>query len=147
MLPSKSPEIGEAAVDSVRNPSQMPEKSARRRVLVVDDESLIRWSVVETLGDRGYEAVEAADGHDALRALFESPGSFDVVVLDFRLPDSRDLSLLSRIRTLRPDVPVIFMTAYGTAEIVQAARDLGVYRVINKPFEMDELAELVSQAR
>ena len=147
MLPSKSPEMAEAAVDSVRNLSQMPEKSARRRVLVVDDESLIRWSVVETLGDRGYEAVEAADGHDALRALSESPGSFDVVVLDFRLPDSRDLSLLSRIRALHPELPVILMTAYGTAEIVQAARDLGAYRVINKPFEMDELAELVSQAR
>jgi CheY-like chemotaxis protein len=147
MLPSKSPEVVDAAVDTKRNLPQIPEKSARRRVLIVDDEPLIRWSIAETLGDRGCAAVEAADGHDALQTLSESSESFDVVLLDFCLPDSRDLSLLSRIRALLPGVPLILMTAYVTAEIVQAALDLGAYRVINKPFEMDELAQLVTQAR
>ena len=147
MLPSKAPEIEQAVLDRERDLSQMPEKSARRRVLVVDDEPLIRWSVAETLGDRGHIAVEAADGHDAVRALSDSPHVFDVVVLDFQLPDSRDLSLLASIRASHPDLPLILMTAFGTPEIVQAARDLGAYDVINKPFEMHQLADLVSQAR
>ena len=147
MMPSNAPENQKAALDHPGNRAQIPEKSARRRVLVVDDEPLIRWSVVETLGDRGYITVEAADGHDAFRALSETRDRFDVVVLDFRLPDSRDLSLLARIRAFYPDLPVILMTAFGTPEIVQAALDLGVYRVITKPFEMPELADLVSQAR
>jgi DNA-binding NtrC family response regulator len=113
-------------------------------VLVVDDEPLIRWSLTETLSDRGYEVVEAADGRAAVRAVSASP--FDVVLLDIRLPDSSDLTLLSRLRLLAPDARVILMTAHGTPEVVQKALDLGAFRVVSKPFEMSELAALVSQA-
>ena len=122
----------------------MARNSPDHRVLVVDDEPLIRWSLAETLSDRGYEVVEAADGRAAVRAVSASP--FDVVLLDIRLPDSSDLTLLSRLRLLAPDARVILMTAHGTPEVVQKALDLGAFRVVSKPFEMSELAALVSQA-
>jgi two-component system response regulator AtoC len=146
MLLSNSQQIADCAFPWPRDLSQMPKVAALRRVLVVDDEPLIRWSVAETLGDRGYAVIEAGSGQDALRALSASKVPFDVVVLDLRLPDSNDLRLLSRIRAWHPELAVILMTAYGTSEIVQGALALGAFRVITKPFEMTELAELVSMA-
>jgi two-component system response regulator (stage 0 sporulation protein F) len=116
------------------------------RILVVDDEALIRWSLVETLSDSGHQTVEAVDGLTALRAVRDASAPFDVVFLDFRLPDSSDLTLLSRLRQLAPTTQVILLTAYGTPEVVQGALDLGVFRVIGKPFEMGDVPALASQA-
>jgi DNA-binding NtrC family response regulator len=62
------------------------------------------------------------------------------------LPDFCDLSLLAVMRWLAPTVPIIVMTAYATPEIVERARRFGAYKVINKPFEMDELAPLIREA-
>ncbi len=66
-----------------------------------------------------------------------------LVLLDFRLPDSNDLKLLSRVRQMAPATHVILMTAYGTPEVMQGALDLGAFRVVGKPFEMNDLAALV----
>jgi two-component system, NtrC family, response regulator AtoC len=147
MMPSNLQPLDESIVPSTRDIPPLPEISALRRALVVDDEPLIRWSVAETLRDRGYAVTEAGTAHDALRAVSDDDVPFDVVVLDLLLPDSSDLMLLSRIRALHPDVPIILMTAFGTPEIVEGALHLGAYRVVNKPFEMDDLAELVAQAQ
>jgi two-component system response regulator AtoC len=124
----------------------MPKKSPSIRVLVVDDEPLMRWSVAETLTDCGYEVVETGDGRGAREAVGDASHEFDVVLLDFRLPDSEDLSLLASIRTLSPHAQVILMTAFGTPEVIRGALDLGAFRVVCKPFEMDAVAELVAQA-
>jgi two-component system, NtrC family, response regulator AtoC len=125
----------------------MAKKSSMLRVLVVDDEALIRWSLVETLTERGFEVAEAADAVGALEAVTAAAASpFDVVLLDFRLPDSNDLVLLSRLRRIAPRMQVILMTAYGSPEVVQGALDLGAYRVVSKPFEMDHISNLVSSA-
>jgi len=117
---------------------------AAPRVLVVDDEALIRWSVSETLTEHGCNVVEAGDACAAKAAA--STGHFDVVLLDFRLPDSDDLSLLASIRRAIPDAQVIMMTAFGRPEVVDGALELGAYRVISKPIEMDALAGLVAGA-
>jgi two-component system response regulator AtoC len=116
------------------------------RVLVVDDEALIRWSLVETLIDTGHDAVEAVDARSTVRALLEAATPFDVALLDFRLPDSNDLTLLSQVRRLSPGTQVVLMTAYGTPEVVKGALDLGVFRVVGKPLEMTDVPALVSQA-
>jgi DNA-binding NtrC family response regulator len=116
------------------------------RVLVVDDEPLIRWSLAETLGARGYDVVEAADGASALRMFALEASRADVVLLDVRLPDCDDLRLVSAIRLLSPKVPVIVMTAYGSEELVEAARRDGVFAVLIKPFEMADIAGLVDRA-
>lgn len=115
-----------------------------RRVLVVDDELLIRWSLSETLQDRGYAVSEAEDGKGAVRALTNGAALPDVVLLDFRLPDSDDLSLLSRIVSLVPKGRVILMTAYGTPEVAQAAIERGAFKVLHKPFELHDVTALVA---
>ena len=72
--------------------------------------------------------------------------AFDVVLLYYRLPDSDDLALLAAIRHAAPAAQVIVMTAFGRPEMVRGALELGAYRVVNKPFEMDAIADLVAQA-
>jgi DNA-binding NtrC family response regulator len=135
----------EPNVDS-RDFPQAAKKSALGRVLVVDDEALVRWSVAETLMDRGYEVTEAHDAASALRQFSMPLGATDLVLLDLRLPDSDDLHVLSAMHRLAPTTPVILMTAYGTPEIFDRARQLGAFTVVNKPFEMNELAPLVERA-
>lgn len=127
-----------------RNFHGIPEESRTRRVLVVDDEALIRWSLTQTLEDRGFEVRQASSAADALKSVM-SDDSLDVVLLDFRLPDSNDLRLLARIRQLLPGAAVILMTVYSTPEVAQGALDLGAARVISKPFEMNDMASLVVQ--
>ena len=116
-----------------------------RRVLVVDDEPLIRWSVCETLSDCGYDVEQASDAAAALRVVTTAARPFGVVVLDLRLPDMNDLSLLGTLRQLLPAATLIVMTAFGTAEIIADAQAQGA-TVLNKPFELEELRRLVSEA-
>ena len=110
-------------------------------VLVVDDEPLIRWCIAETLSAAGFGITEAQDGASALRALADMPEP-DVILLDLRLPDSSDLGLLKKIRSVAPAAAVIIMTAFGTPELVAEAKAMGA-SVLNKPFELDELKRLV----
>ena len=124
-----------------------PRKNFPPTVLVVDDEALIRWSLAEALGEQGYAVTEAGDARMALAAVMEALVPFDVVLLDFRLPDSADLRLLERMRRLTPTSRVIMVTAHNSPELAQGATALGAYRVISKPFEVDSLAALVKQAR
>ena len=141
--PKRSKQTEEARRDS----PGLPDESRARRVLVVDDEALIRWSLAQTLEDLGCEVQQATSGADALGAVAASDRPFDVVLLDFRLPDSNDLNLLARLRELMPGSAIILMTAYSTPEVVQAALDLGAVSVVSKPFEMSDLARLVEQGR
>jgi two-component system response regulator FlrC len=113
-------------------------------VLVVDDEPLIRWSVAESLSNLGYDVEQAPDAESALRMVTTAPMPYDVVVLDLRLPDMKDLSLLGTLRQLLPASALILMTAFGTPDILADAAALGA-AVINKPFELDELTRLVTE--
>jgi DNA-binding NtrC family response regulator len=115
-------------------------------VLVVDDEALLRWSIAETLGDQGYKVTQAADAAAAMRIFSGALGETDLVLLDLRLPDSDGLGVLSAMRRLSPSTPVILMTAYGTPELLKEARRLGTVGIVDKPFEMSDLAPLVERA-
>ena len=123
---------------------QVAKKSPSLRVLIVDDESLIRWSLAEVLLDSGHVVDEAADGASAVSLLSEGK-SFDVVLLDYRLPDSNDLHLLETIRGLSPRSAIIMMTAFGTPEMMDGAVKLGAYRVVPKPFDVHDMARLVAE--
>lgn len=116
-------------------------------VLVVDDEPLIRWSVTESLAALGLDVEQASCAAAALQLVTSTTLAFDVIVLDLRLPDMKDLSLLATIRQLVPDTQVVLMTAFGTPEIIAEARHLGLRGVLYKPFELAELANLVMGRR
>jgi two-component system response regulator GlrR len=117
-----------------------------RLALVVDDEALIRWSVSEGLTEAGWTVRQAATGADARQAVRAMADTFFVIVLDLRLPDVADLSLMREIRTVRPDVPMIVMTAHGTAEDALEARASGVFSFVSKPFDVPSLVALANTA-
>ena len=101
---------------------------------------------METLARAGHVVIEASDAATAVRRLSEQREPIDVVLLDYRLPDSNGLDLVTTIRQRSPGTAVVLMTAYGTPEVVAGALDLGVHRVLSKPFDMDDLASVVLDA-
>ena len=131
----------EPAAYAARDFSPDAEKFAKQ-ALVVDDEPLIRWSVSESLAGLGFDVTEAPDAVTALKMVTTSPLPFDIVVLDLRLPDMHDLSLLGTLRQIAPAARVLLMTAFGTPEVIAEARSLGA-TVLSKPFALEELNRLV----
>ena len=122
------------------------ENRPKTAVLVVDDEALIRWSLSEALADSGWSVQQASSGAEVRRVLDTLPPDPLVVVLDLRLPDVADLSLLRDIKSARPDVPVIMMSAHGTGQHAAEAAQLGAYRFVDKPFDVADMVALVNRA-
>lgn len=114
-------------------------------VLIVDDEALIRWSLAESLEAAGFGIREAASAREALQQL-EGGDGIRVALLDLKLPDSSDLSLLRRIRDTYPNCQVILMTAHGTPEMLDEARRAGAYSALSKPFDVHRIVGLVQAA-
>ncbi len=123
------------------------ENSARGRLLVVDDEALIRWAVAETLGPLGYEVVEAASAGEAMTRLRGSAAPFDAILLDLQLPDCADLTLLGQLRRAAPGSPIALMSAFADPAIADEARRLGAVAVLEKPFEMTAVLSLMDILR
>jgi two-component system nitrogen regulation response regulator GlnG len=131
---------------SVGEIPQSPKKSPPRRVLVVDDEPLVRWAIAETLRASGYQTTEAADAESVVRTLCDPGRGPDAVLLDLRLPDCDDFWLLAAIHQLVPMTPIILMTASATREMAAEARQLGACAVLSKPFDFAELESVLTAA-
>jgi two-component system NtrC family response regulator len=116
------------------------------RILVVDDEALMRWSLSEILGREGHTVVEAVSASTARQVMDDASQPIDVVLLDYRLPDSNDLTLLEEVRRRMPASAVVLMTAYGGPDVVQGALDRGAYCVVDKPFDIHQVEPLVRDA-
>ena len=131
---------------STKNFSHGAEKPAHFAVLVVDDEPLIRWSLRQGLLDRGHAVSTAATGADAIAEISNAARPFDVVILDYRLPDRQDLTLLEDVRRLSPQSIVMMMTAFGDDSMRAGARERGASAVVDKPFQVKGLVELVESS-
>ncbi len=114
------------------------------RVLIIEDEKLIRWSLRQKFETRGFHVTEVENGADAFVALDASV--FDLIMLDYKLPDTTGLDILRKIRETDSDVVVIMMTAYSNIERAVDAIKLGAYDYIAKPFDMDEVLRTADKA-
>jgi len=114
-----------------------------RKVLVVDDEPLIRWSLAERLRADGLEVVEAGT---AAEALDKAEHGVDLMLLDYKLPDQDGLAVLRRVRELDPDLPVIMVTGNRDVDTVVGAMRAGAWDYAVKPFELDDVALRASRA-
>ena len=119
------------------------------RVLLAEDDPDMRWVLAWTLRQDGYEVVEVEDGtglEAVIRAATE--GAYgaepvDLVVSDVRMPGKSSLEVLRELRRVDWVVPIVLVTAFGSAEVHEEARRLGVRAVLNKPFNLDRLRRLL----
>jgi len=116
----------------------------RKKILIIDDDRLIRWSLRHKLVEWAHEVIEAESGADGVRLVAdESP---DLVLLDMKLPDGRGTDFLDEIRRASADLPVIMITAYGVIEDVVTAMRRGAYDFITKPFNDPKLQATIQRA-
>ncbi len=116
----------------------------KHKILVVDDEHLIRWSLEQNLKKQGYEVMIAGSGEDALKLLKEETP--DLILLDVQLPGINGLEVLEKIKEQEEEILVIMVTALGVLETAVKAMRMGAYDYINKPFNLDELAIVIKKA-
>ena len=114
------------------------------RVLVVDDDPGVRYTIVNTLQDDGHDVAEAVDGLDGQEKA--AAGDFDVVVTDMRMPGMTGMELLSALNGLTDPPAVILVTAHGDERLAVEAMKAGAWDYFRKPFDIDELSAVVARA-
>ena len=121
----------------------MAEQTTQRRVVVAEDESLIRMDIVETLRDQGFVVVgEAGDGNKAVELAFELKP--DLMVMDIKMPDLDGLSAAEKISELK--IPVVLLTAFSQQELVTRAAEVGAMAFLVKPFSPQDLLPAIEIA-
>jgi response regulator NasT len=119
------------------------EQISKRRIVVAEDESLIRMDIVETLKDQGFDVVgEAGDGLKAIELAKQLKP--DLMVMDIKMPDMDGLSAAEQIAQLR--IPVVFLTAFNQQELVSRAPEVGAMAFLVKPFSPDDLLPAIEVA-
>jgi two-component system response regulator AtoC len=119
-------------------------KIRKYRILVADDEENIRMLLSETLKDEGYEIIEVTNGDEAVKEVKKS--DFDCVLMDVRMPVLDGMEAFLKIREIRNNLPVIFLTAYGSSDLAIKAMKKGAYDYLTKPFDLEELKVKVKKA-
>src|SRR6201998_4256837 len=109
----------------------------QKRILIVDDEKLVRWALTQKCAEFGYQTLEAANGEEAIRAL--QTETVDAVLLDVHLPDLSGIEVLEKLKQAGETRSVIMMTADPQLDDVKAALRLGAYDFVSKPLNFDEL--------
>ncbi|MFH1676155.1 MAG: sigma-54 dependent transcriptional regulator, partial [bacterium] len=117
---------------------------SNRRILVTDDEELVRWTFNQILSEEGYNVTLAETGEEALE--FFKRYKFDLVILDIKLPGIDGIEVLKKIKELDKDALVIMVTAHGGIESAVQCMKLGAFHYFTKPFELDEVKLLTRQA-
>jgi len=115
-----------------------------RKILVIDDEKLIRWTLEQHLVREGYEVATAESAEKGLELISEDPP--DLVLLDNRLPEMTGLELLEKLNVQERGLMVIMITAYGMVETAVKAMKLGAYDYISKPFNLEEITFVIKKA-
>lgn len=110
------------------------------RILIADDESLIRWSLGQALSQKGYEVFSVENGRKAVEAIERQ--TFDFIITDLMMPDLDGWKVLEAAQRTWPQPRVIIMTAYGK-EFKKMAREKGAWAYVEKPYLAEKIQELL----
>lgn len=117
----------------------------RTKVLVVDDDRRMVKTICDILNIKGYSAAAAYSGEQALEKVkSEAP---DCVLMDIKMPGINGVEALKRIKDIKPELPVVLMSAYAAEELEQEARMLGAYAVLSKPLDIQLVLSFISNFR
>jgi DNA-binding NtrC family response regulator len=115
----------------------------RPSILLIEDDPAIASSLKKVLLSEGYDVSTASRGDEGLKQARDA--SFAVVITDLRMPGLNGLELVEQLHQAKPKQPILLMTAHGTTETAIEATKLGAYDYLVKPFEADELLDLVAE--
>jgi two-component system response regulator AtoC len=113
------------------------------KILIVDDDRSLCHFLTKALSKKEYQVISCHSAGDAMKAV--TGMETDLILLDNKLPDRNGIEILKEIKRELPKVPIIIMTAFGTTETAIEAMRLGAFDYILKPFELDEIYELVAK--
>lgn len=114
------------------------------KILIVDDEQIVRDSLTHWFEEDGYQVESAEDGFDVLRNL--EPGKYDIMLVDIKMPKLNGLELLEKVKEIDPECVVIMITAYASVPTAVQALKNGAYDYVTKPIDPDELSHLIQNA-
>jgi DNA-binding NtrC family response regulator len=114
-----------------------------RKVLVIDDEAIVRTSCIRALEPEGYEVKVVSSGKEGIESLEKEP--YALVLLDLKMPDMDGIEVLNKIKESWPETKVIIITGYSTVETAVQALRLGAFNFVEKPFTPDTLVNAVKE--
>jgi two-component system cell cycle sensor histidine kinase/response regulator CckA len=145
LLTDESPDLSEPwRPEPVPEPEPSPAPLARRRVLVAEDDPMVRGVIERLLAEEGYEVRTARHGDDALRLALRGSGAFDLVVTDVRMPVMDGWELGRRLRERWPRLPVLYISGYDVELTHGGPRSGQPEAFLRKPFDADELVRHVA---
>ena len=115
----------------------------RRKILIVDDEHLVRWSVRRYLEAEGFVAIDVASGHEALEILVKE--EISILITDLIMPEMNGVELIQKAKEVKPELPILVITANDSSSLVRSATDAGALRTFNKPIPFRELVGAVQE--
>jgi PAS domain S-box-containing protein len=139
------PADDQATTSAEDQPSQRP-SLGKGSILVVDDEELVRKTLGEMLRSFGYQVTCVENGRKALDYLAEHQSEVDLILLDMIMPDMDGRSCYKAIRNQGCDVQVVIITGHSPDQVTQNLLDQGVLGIIEKPFDMNRLSQIIAQA-
>ena len=121
----------------------MTPEAASKTVLIADDELNMRRVLEAILRREGYDVITAANGVEALSGM---SANVHTVITDLKMPGLDGMGLLKKLSADYPDVPVVMITAHGSVENAVEAVKLGAFDYLEKPFEQEQIRQIVSKA-
>ena len=113
------------------------------RIMIIEDDEEMRSLLKDFFEGEGFETDSVSNGADALRKL--SKDHFDLVITDIRMPGLTGLDILPRMRRLKPETPIIVMTAYGSDDVRRRSLERGATAYLEKPIRLDKLGTLIRE--
>ena len=113
------------------------------KVLIIEDDDEMRSLLKDFVEEEGYDADSVEKGDYALRKLLTD--SFDLIITDIRMPGYSGLEIMPEIKKIKPDVPIVVITAFGNEDAYQKALSRGAHAYLEKPVHFNKLKELMHQ--